>query len=289
MSVLRDDDNGGDSAVSFTSATISAQDIPFWGAGITVRRLGRMMDELPGGRRCLAGLTIGDCWRGNELCPFAKVNKQPLCDRLQAEGDAGVGIATWYLAWSYNDNFLDFLEAVEYFFAGEPQGLDTVVWFGYASKNIWTTEDPSTLTVPQKVKRVVQGMRNLVMFMSTWGNSLTFARAWCLWELFCCRSCGGRVEFVLPRAQREQLHDTMRSRPASFLESLPTVRSESSTCFYVSSQENVFAAISAEVGFSGLDASVRSAVEEWFQRLLRGMIGKACFGDREEGAEDEII
>ncbi len=278
--MFRSDDDGGSPAVSSTSPTLSAQVLPFWGAGITVRRLGHLVDELPGGRQSLDGLEIYKCWRGDVLCPFSKLVQPSLCERLQAEGDAGVGIATWYVGYTFDDIFLHVLEALEFFVSGEPQGLDTVIWFSIASSGVCFTPSDDPLLFPlndaQKIKRVVQGTRNLVMFMTTWDNPSALTSAWCLWELFCCCSCGGRAEFVLPRAQREQLHDALRSRPARLLESIPTARSEDSTCFKVSSQENVFAAISAEVSFSGLDAIVRSALEEWFQQLLRGRC-KLCF------------
>ncbi len=271
--MFRSDDVGGSPAVSSTSPTLSAQVLPFWGAGITVRRLGHLVDELPGGRQSLDGLDIYRLWSGEVLCPFSNLVQPSLCERLQAEGDAGVGIATWYVGFSFDAIFLDVLEALEFFFSGEPQGLDTVIWFSIASSNACfkPSDDPSLfpLNDAQKVKCVVQGTRNLVMFMSQWDNPVALTKAWCVWELFCCCSCGGRAEFVLPRAQREQLRNALRSRPSSLLESMPTVRSEDSTCFHVSSQENIFAAISAEVGFGGLNTVVQSALEEWFQRLLR--------------------
>jgi hypothetical protein len=64
------------------------------------------------------------------------------------------------------------------------------------------------------------------MFMSTWDNPDALAKAWRLWEIYCCRSCGGRAEFVLPRMQREQLHDddTLTSRPVYFTYSCYTLR-----------------------------------------------------------------
>lgn len=54
----------------------------------------------------------------------------------------------------------------------------------------------------------------------------------------------------------------------------------------MSSREILFAIISAEVGFSGLDEIVSSVLKEWFQLLLRGRIGEARVGGRREDDVD---
>ena len=279
MSIPRSSDDGGSSAVPTTGPTPSLPAFPL--LGITVRRLGRLVDELPGGRQSLAGLEMYKLWRGGVLDPLSDPTKPSLCERLQAEGDAGVGIATWFVSYTAKEIFLDLLDALEIFFEGEAQGLDTVVWFSLASKNIFEDRD-SRLHL---VKYIVQGTRNLVVFMSTWDKPIALTRAWCLWELYCCCSCGGRVEFALPRAQRVQLMEVMRSNPATFFDIIAALRSENSTATNASFREAVFAAISAEVGFSGLDTMVRRALWDWMERLLRAKIEEArCAGKEEEAA-----
>ncbi len=56
--------------------------------------------------------------------------------------------------------------------------------------------------------------------------------------------------------------DVMRSKPRTFLDSIAVLSSDISTGSKTLSQGNIFAAISAEVGFSGLNAIVRRALEE---------------------------
>ena len=93
--------------------------------GITVRRLGRLADETPGGRQALAGLTTVE-WLQLVLKHY-DLTKGSLCQQLQAEGDAGIGIATWFVALYFYDTLLEFLDALEHFFAIKPQGLILVV------------------------------------------------------------------------------------------------------------------------------------------------------------------
>lgn len=263
--------------------------------GITVRRFGRLVEELPGGRQSLAGLEIYKLFRGGVLDPLSQPDptKPSLCERLQAEGDPGVGIATWFVCFTAGDIFLDLLDAMEFFFESEPQGLDTVVWFNLASKRRLprcpTHNDIEGGTAV--LKHAVLSTHNLVMFLSTWdkphhrgGRSWhALTRAWCLWEFHVCCSCGGRVEFALPRAQLVQLMEVMRSNPATFFDFTAAFRSENSVSD-VSWREAVFAAISAEVGFSGLDTMVRRALEDWMERLLRAKIEEARRAGREEEA-----
>ena len=286
MSISRSNDDGGSSAVPTTGPTPSPPAFPL--LGITVRRLGRLVDELPGGRQSLAGLEMYKLWRGGVLDPLSDPTKPSLCERLQAEGDAGVGIATWFVTFSFSDIFLDLLDALEFFFEGEAQGLDTVVWFSPASRRP-ISRCPTHDHIEAKkavLKCAIQGTRNLVMFMSTWDNPNTLTRAWCQWELYTCCSCGGRVEFALPRAQRVQLMEVMRSNPVTFFDLIATLRIENSTCYEAMCKDNIFAAISAEVGFSGLDAAVRRALKEWMERLLRGKIEEALAAGTQEEVAD---
>ena len=284
MTTSRSNDDGGSSAVPTTGPTPSLPAFPL--LGITVRRLGRLVDELPGGRQSLAGLEMYKLWRGGVLDPLSDPTKPSLCERLQAEGDAGVGIATWFVSYTAKEIFLDLLDALEIFFEGEAQGLDTVVWFSLASKRPLpqcpTQDDYGTLKAVFKC--AIESTRNLVMFMSTWDKPRALTKAWCLWELYCGCSCGGRVEFALPRAQRVQLMEVMRSNPATFFDIIAALRSENSTATNDSFREAVFAAIPAEVGFSGLDAMVRCALWDWMERLLRAKIEEARCAGREEVA-----
>jgi hypothetical protein len=289
MSISRSDDDGGSSAVPTTGPTPSPPAFPL--LGITVRRLGRFVDEFPGGRQSLAGLEMYKLWHGGVLDPMSDPTKPSLCERLQAEGDAGVGIATWFVSYTAKEIFLDLLDALEIFFEGEAQGLDTVVWFCKASNRLYprcpTHNDIEGGTAV--LKHAVQGTRNLVMFMSTWDKPSALTRAWCLWELSVCCSCGGRVEFALPRAQRVQLMEVMRSNPATFFDIIASLRSENCTDTNNLWRVEVFAAISAEVGFSGLDAMVRRALWDWMERLLRAKIEEARGAGKEEEAAGLLI
>jgi hypothetical protein len=92
---------------------------------MTVRRLGRLADETPGGRQALAGLTTVEWLK--LVQKHYDLTKGSMCEQLQAEGDSGIGIPTWFVSFYARDTVLEFLDALEHFFAIKPQGLILVV------------------------------------------------------------------------------------------------------------------------------------------------------------------
>jgi hypothetical protein len=261
MSISRSSDDGGSAAVPPTGLTPSPPWFPL--LGMTVRRLGRLVDELPGGRQSLAGLEIFKVRRGVLKAPSDVLS---ICERLQAEGDAGIGIATWFVCFNSGDVFLDFLEALEFFFAGLPQGIDTVIWLSCVSRRCVRDAELHLF------KHVIEGTRNMVMFMSSWDKPNVLTRAWCLWELYICCSCGGRIEFALPRAQRAQSPEVIGPKLATFMHSIVDVSIKNGTCFLASDQDDLFDAIATDAGFSVFDAIVQRTLKEYAERLLRGSV-----------------
>ena len=78
--------------------------------GMKVRHLLHVIYSRFGGRRALAGLTKD---QGNDLVfvPLTAATKLSLCEQLQAEGDNGVCIATWFVSHAWLYTFVDILEA----------------------------------------------------------------------------------------------------------------------------------------------------------------------------------
>jgi len=262
------------SASSPTAAASAGAAGNFPRLGMTVRRLGLVVDEHAGGRRALDGLTT-DQVKDLVVVPLTAATQLSLCEQLQAEDDNGVGIATWFVSHAWLYTFVELLEALEHFFAGEPQGLDTCIWLDLVS-----TSQHGTFSRPPEWWRqtfvlAIQSMGSMVMVMAPWDKPVTLTRAWCILELYACCSSGCRFEVALPQAQRAQLGMDLLYKVGSFSEFLANVRSDSSECSRAADRDSIFAAVRASVGFAGLDAIVRRTLESWMLRLLRGRIDEA--------------
>jgi tetratricopeptide (TPR) repeat protein len=255
--------------------------------GMKVRRLLRVIDSRSGGRRALAGLTT-DQVKDLVFVPLTAASQLSLCEQLQAEGDDGVGVATWFVSHAWLYTFVELLEALDHFFAGEPQGLDTCIWLDLVS-----TSQHGTFSRPPQwwaatFQTAIQSMGNMVMVMCPWDKPVTLTRAWCILELYaCCSSSAAcRFDVALPEAQRLQLAQDLAYRADAFYEFLGSVNSESSECSRESDRESIFAAVCASVGFAGLDAVVRRTLAAWMVRQLQLRIdGARAVGDDVEMAD----
>jgi len=249
--------------------------------GMTLRSLGRLVDEQPGGRAALAGLTTSQV-KKLVFVPLTAKTQLSLCEQLQAEGNDGVGVATWFVSHAWMYTFVELLEALEHFFAGEPQGLDTCIWLDLVS-----TSQHGTFSRPPEWWRqtfilAIQSMGNLVMVMAPWDKPVTLTRAWCILELYACCSSGCRFEVALPEAQRADMAEDLMWENDVFFEFLANVQSDSSQCSRDTDRDSIFAAVRASVGFAGLDAIVRRTLEGWMIRLLQNKIDEARAAGNEE-------
>ena len=257
--------------------------------GMTVRRLGQVIDSSfllrHKGRQALAGLTTSEVTT-LIFAPATAASKLSLCEQLQGEGDAGIGIATWFVSHAWMCTFVELLEALEHFFGGEPQGLDTCIWLDLVS-----TSQHGTFSRPpewwnQTFIGAVQSMGKMVMVMEPWDTPVTLTRAWCVLELYACFSSGCRFEVALPQAQRAHLATDLMYGNEFFFEFLADVRSESNECSLATDRDGIFAAIRASVGFAGLDLMVSRTLGSWMMGLLQGKIDRArAASNDEESAE----
>jgi hypothetical protein len=245
--------------------------------GMTVRRLGRLADETSGGRQALAGLTTS-AWLKLVLKHY-DLTKGSLCQQLQAQGDAGIGIATWFVSFYARDTVLEFLDTLEHFFAMEPQGLDTVIWFFRFSVVNPNADLDDAAGESRLFAQAIQSVGNFVMMLASLHNPTTvLTRAWCMYEFYTAWNSGLRIEFALPRAQRAQLIEDARSertRFSEFLQRLANVRSESSTCYSAKVTDFIHAKLESSVGFAGLDILLHSALQSWMVQLLQCKIDEA--------------
>jgi hypothetical protein len=248
--------------------------------GMTVRRIGRLADETPGGRQALDGLTTS-AWLKLVLKHY-DLTKGSLCQQLQAEGDAGIGIATWFVSFYARDTVLEFLDTLEHFFAMEPQGLDTVIWFFRFSVVNPNADLDDAAGESRLFTQAIQSVGNFVMMLASLHKPTTvLTRAWCMYEFYTAWNSGLRIEFALPRAQRAQLIEDTRSEPTRFSEFLANVRSESSSCYSAKVTDYIHASLESSVGFAGLDILLRSALRSWMVQLLQCKIDEAS-ADRKD-------
>ena len=271
-----------DSSASAPASPGAAAD--FSRLGMTLRHLGRVVDEQPGGRRALAGLTTAQV-KDLLFLPLTSASQLSLCQQMHAEGGSGVGVATWFVSHAWMCVFVELLEALEHFFASEPLGLDTVIWLDLVS-----TSQHGTFSRPpewwrQTFMLAIQSLGNMVMVMCPWDRPVTLTRAWCVLELYACCSSGCRFEIALPQTQRAQLTRDLMYKNDAFFDFLANVRSESSECSRSTDRASIFAAVRASVGFAGLDALVRRTLEVWMLRLLGGKIDEA----RAAGNEVDVM
>jgi hypothetical protein len=235
-----------------------------------------MADESPGGRQALAGLTIVE-WLLHVMEHY-DLAKGSVCQQLQAEGDAGIGIATWFVCFYNKDPFLEFLDALEHFFAMEPQGLDTVIWFYRFSTVKLMAGADYFADLSRLFTQAIQGVCNFVMMLISLHKSTpVLTRAWCLYEFYAAWNSGLRIGFALSQARRAQLIEDMRSEPNRFSEFLGNIRSEFSRCRegHAKVRDDVHASLESSVGFAGLDTLLRSALQSWMEQLLQCKISEA--------------
>jgi hypothetical protein len=252
--------------------------------GISVRRLVRLLDELPGGSEVASGLTTFQ-WMNQVLKYHANSAKQSVCQRLLSEGDDGVGIASWFICFYLKDPILHCIETLVHFFEGEPLGLDTLIWFEAVSTyriDLLTFVDQCRL-----ISDAIQHAGNMLVTCASgsWDKPTLLTRKWCIYEIYVCCCSSSRVEFAHYQSQREQLLCDMRSRPAAFIEMLANVRSETSVWWNLGA-DDIFIVVPASIGYAGLDTAVRRALQSWMVRLLLAKVSDArCAGLEEETAD----
>ena len=103
------------------------------------------------------------------------------------------------------------------------------------------------------------------MVMTPWDNPICLTRAWCLIELFACRSSGSRFGVAFPPAERVRFLEQITENPGAFYDMLGKVNTEKSECSRDSDRDRIFTAVrELDGGFSGLDGQFSQI------RVLRG-------------------
>ena len=220
-----------------------------------------------GGESAFRGLTTDDV-KDRFIVPQTEATKLSLCAQMKLQGDARVQPATWFVSHAWRYKFLDLVAALETFFAG--QGGCIVIWL-----DLFSTSQHAVFSQPpewwqQTFISAIARMGQLVMVMTPWDDPICLTRAWCLIELYACRSSGSRFGAAFPPAERARFLQQITVRPGVFYDMLGRVNTARSECSRDSDRQRIFDAVRAlDGGFSALDRSVLSTMTEWLQRQLR--------------------
>jgi len=152
-----------------------------------------------GGEVAFEGLTTGDV-KERFILPQTQATQLSLCGQMMRAGDARVRAATWFVSHAWRCKFLDMTRALETFFAD--QGGVIIIWL-----DLFSTSQHSTFARPpewwqQTFCAAIGRMGRMVMVMTPWDNPVALTRAWCLIELYACRSSGSQLGIAFPPSER---------------------------------------------------------------------------------------
>jgi hypothetical protein len=224
----------------------------------------RQFIDANGGEAAFEGLTTDDV-KDRFIVPQTLASKLSLCAQMKRAGDARVQPATWFVSHAWRYKFLDLVKALEAFFADK--GGVIVIWL-----DLFSTSQHSTFSKPpewwqQTFISAIGRMGQMVMVMTPWDNPICLTRAWCLIELYACRSSGGRFDVAFPPAERARFLSEIVDQAGAFYGMLGKVNTTKSECSRERDRQRIFAAVEGlDGGFSGLDRSVLQTMTEWLQR-----------------------
>ena len=240
----------------------------------------RQFIDANGGEAAFEGLTTDDV-KDRFIVPQTLASKLSLCAQMKRAGDARVQPATWFVSHAWRYKFLDLVKALEAFFADK--GGVIVIWL-----DLFSTSQHSTFSKPpewwqQTFISAIGRMGQMVMVMTPWDSPVCLTRAWCLIELYACRSSGSSFGVAFPPAERARFLEEITERSGAFYDMLGKVSTEKSECSREEDRRRIFAAVRGlDGGFSGLDRSVLSTMTEWLQRQLEEEVaGALASGNRD--------
>ena len=122
---------------------------------------------------------------------------------MKQAGDARIQPATWFVSHAWKYKFLDLVKALEAFFADK--GGVVIIWL-----DLFSTSQHSTFSKPpewwqQTFVTAIGRMGQMVMVMTPWDNPICLTRAWCLIELYACRSSGSHFGVAFPPSRARSI------------------------------------------------------------------------------------
>ncbi|KAH9142805.1 hypothetical protein AeRB84_013144 [Aphanomyces euteiches] len=228
--------------------------------------------EHQGGRDAFEKLTTADVCSSFVL-PFTNSTKLSLVDHVAQDPTYGsdyVRPAQWFISHAWTYQFLDVIDALDYFFTENGLADTTAFWFCMFNNNQHEIQDNqrdssywfdifySSLT----------SIGNVVMVLSPWNNPETLTRMWCVFEVYASIMANARFEVALGKMQKEEFLKEIVQQDNAFFRMLARIKSETSETKVEADREFIEAKIRADIGFSRLDRMVFEVMESWIFRTL---------------------
>ena len=232
-----------------------------------------------GGEAAFKGLTTSNVKR-QMIVPATRASESSLCAQMRQEGDPRVQPATWFVSHPWQIMFLDLVSALESFFEDKP---GAIIWLDLISTSQHATFDQPPEWWQHTFCTAIGQMGQMVMVMTPWDNPVCLTRAWCLIELYACRSSGSHFCVALPPSERARFVEQIAERGAAFYDMLSKVNTAKSECSRDADRDRIFEAVRGlDGGFVGLDRSVLKTLTEWLQRQLEVEIAGAVACERHD-------
>jgi tetratricopeptide (TPR) repeat protein len=224
--------------------------------------------ELIDGNGCEAafeGMTTSNVKR-SIIVPKTQATQLSLCAQMRREGDARVQNATWFVSHAWQMKFLDLVRALEAFFKDKP---GAIIWIDLFSTSQHATFDRGPEWWQQTFMSAIGRMGRMVMVMTPWDNPICLTRAWCLIELYACRSSRSTFAVAFPPSERVRFLEQISERGDAFYDMLRKVNTAKSECSRESDRDRIFDAVrTMDGGFTALDRSVLQTMTDWLQQQL---------------------
>jgi tetratricopeptide (TPR) repeat protein len=257
-------------AVAASTPTSVPSEAEDW-YGLPPMYLKQLIDD-NGGEAAFEGLTTSNVKR-SIIVPKTAVSKLSLCAQMRREGDTRVQAATWFVSHPWSMKFLDLVRALEVFFADKPGAL---IWMDIVSSSQHETFERPSVWWEETFCSAIGRMGKLVMVMTPWDNPICLTRAWCLIELWACRSSGGEFGVALPPSERTRFLEEIVDKHAMFYDMLSKVNTQHSECSRDADKQRIFAHVRGlKGGFTALDRGVLQTITEWLQKQLEDEIAQA--------------
>jgi hypothetical protein len=215
--------------------------------------------ERCGGRSVLENLSTFEV-KEEFIRPFTEKSQLSLCEQLMSEGDgaAFVDTASVFLSFTYQNLFLDVVDAVERHFIGRADP-EPVVWFSPFSATVHLTR--SFEESSNNFHNVIARADEVVMVVQPWRAPFCFTRAWCFFEGFLAEATHCRFSMIMTEAEANDLVGTVCCNPSSLLAPLRSLRCEA-TDSRKGQRDMIFATMLQSVGFAQLNSMFASRMME---------------------------
>ena len=218
-----------------------------------------------GGEAAFEGMTTSNVKR-SIIVPKTQATQLSLCAQMRQEGDARVRNALWFVSHAWQMNFLDLIRALEAFFKDKP---GAIIWIDLFSTSQHATFDKDPKWWQQTFISAIRRMGRMVMVMTPWDNPICLTRAWCLIELYACRTSRSDFAVAFPPCERVRFLEQISERGGAFYDMLGKVNTAKSECSRESDRDRIFDAVRAmDGGFTALDRSVLQTMIDWLQQQL---------------------